>query len=139
MATIPKAYVGLAFSALAGVLLVQTSAVVHELGHAYAFNGVHDHGARTHIPSKYYIPFYGFSQTGAYTSLPYSAASTAKNMIIMQAGFGSQIVYLLLAIAALFSPRFQLPCLVTAVGFLVYMFVYPHVAPKGGNDFAGWA
>lgn len=129
-------HVGLLFVLCAYLLAVQLSTVVHELGHAFAANGFGDSGARTFISPRYWIPFYGFSQRGQHTTYQRKATN---QMLLGQAGFAVQFVYLMLVTAAIAAPAILMPCLLTALGFIVFLFVYPHIMPPDVNDFRDWA
>ena len=133
-----RPYVLLAQS-LCLLYIIQLSGVAHELGHAYVSNSLSAAStAKIHVPAGFYVPVLGFCQaTNVYTIMA-SLTRRADLLWAAQAGFGSQFVYLQTMSGIIFDTQRTKVCLTVAVGFVIYLFVYPHVTPEDGNDFRWW-
>lgn len=120
-------YIKLGIKILLFSYLVQLSAVVHELGHA--FIGSRPEGI-TNIPKKYYIPIYGFRHSmDVYTS---TNTDIGNNALAGLAGFITQIIYLLV-ISFIFFKGSAIAISLTSIGFIIYMFI--HYYSLDGGDF----
>ena len=111
------------------IYIVQLSAIVHELAHAYtALNG------EVQIPGLFYVPFIGFIKSNDVRTSIRNKSDMFKTSI---AGFIAQIIYLIL-MGLIFFKGNPLAIAVISTGFIMYIFIYLTLM-KGnpGNDFYG--
>ncbi len=118
-------YIKLGIKLLLFSYLVQLSAVVHELGHA--FIGSKPEGL-TNIPKSYYIPIYGFKSSMNI----FTYTNTNNSALAGLAGFIPQIIYLLIT-SFIFFKGSAISIALTSIGFIIYMFI--HYSILDGGDF----
>ncbi len=105
--------------------LIQLSAVVHELGHAFIDTGGVE--GKTHVPKTYLIPFYGYKETpNVFTTGKWKSTRWTG-----LAGFIPQIMYLLL-VSLIFFKLNPLSVAIVSTGFIFYMFTH-HISLNGGD------